>query len=177
MRWQGISFALCGGRALEHLHRRVHVRNDRVRTEFNDGQMCLVECDAVCRDHSTRSKHERRRHRDVARQQRIFDESSERHAKFGTLVHESRQWLLEWNGNAVDVLSTPNGRFRTGGSSVDDDLLDHAPDVRSTATVPAKQPRIPAALNLSFAAGSFRLSTSDKSQLQALARKLRPGQE
>jgi len=44
-----------------------------------------------------------------------------------------------------------------------------------TTTVPAKQPRTPAALNLSFAAGSFVLSASDKSQLQALARKLTPG--
>jgi hypothetical protein len=44
-----------------------------------------------------------------------------------------------------------------------------------TTTVPAKHPRIPAALNLSFAAGSFALSASDKTQLQALARKLTPG--
>lgn len=44
-----------------------------------------------------------------------------------------------------------------------------------TTTVPAKRPRTPAALNLSFAAGSFALSASDKSQLQALARRLRSG--
>jgi len=44
-----------------------------------------------------------------------------------------------------------------------------------TTTVPAKKPRIPAALNLSFAAGSFTLSALDKSQLQALARKLKTG--
>ncbi len=44
-----------------------------------------------------------------------------------------------------------------------------------TTTVPAKQSRKPAALNLSFAAGSFALSALDKSQLQALARKLKTG--
>lgn len=44
-----------------------------------------------------------------------------------------------------------------------------------TTTVPAKQPRIPAALNLSFAPGSYALSASDKSQLQALAGKLTLG--
>jgi hypothetical protein len=44
-----------------------------------------------------------------------------------------------------------------------------------TTTIPTKQPRIPAALNLSFAARSFALSASDKTQLQALARKLTPG--
>jgi OmpA family len=44
-----------------------------------------------------------------------------------------------------------------------------------TSTVPAKQPKKPAALNLNFAAGSFSLSASDKSQLQALARKLKTG--
>ncbi len=44
-----------------------------------------------------------------------------------------------------------------------------------TTTVPAKRPRIPAALNLSFAAGSFALSASDKTELQALARKLERG--
>jgi hypothetical protein len=43
-----------------------------------------------------------------------------------------------------------------------------------TTTVPAKQSRKPAPLNVSFAAGSFALSASDKSQLQALARKLTP---
>ena len=44
-----------------------------------------------------------------------------------------------------------------------------------TTTVPGKHSKIPAALNLSFAAGSFALSASDKAQLQALARKLTPG--
>jgi hypothetical protein len=44
-----------------------------------------------------------------------------------------------------------------------------------TTTVPAKKPKLPAALNLSFAAGSYALSASDKSQLQALSRKLRFG--
>jgi outer membrane protein OmpA-like peptidoglycan-associated protein len=44
-----------------------------------------------------------------------------------------------------------------------------------TTTIPTKLPRIPAALNLSFAARSFALSASDKTQLQALARKLTPG--
>ncbi|HEV7959310.1 MAG TPA: hypothetical protein VGP11_07585, partial [Acidimicrobiales bacterium] len=44
-----------------------------------------------------------------------------------------------------------------------------------TTTVPTKQPRIPAALNLSFTAGSFALSASDRAQLQALARKLTLG--
>jgi hypothetical protein len=44
-----------------------------------------------------------------------------------------------------------------------------------TTTVPGKQPKKPAALNLSFAARSFALSASDKSQLQALARKLKAG--
>jgi hypothetical protein len=44
-----------------------------------------------------------------------------------------------------------------------------------TTTVPAKQPKRPAPLNLSFAAKSFALSASDKSQLQALARKLKAG--
>jgi len=44
-----------------------------------------------------------------------------------------------------------------------------------TTTIPAKQPRIPAALNLSFAPGSSALSASDKAQLQALASKLTPG--
>ncbi len=44
-----------------------------------------------------------------------------------------------------------------------------------TTTIPAKHPRLPTALNLSFAAGSFALSASDKTQLQALARKLTPG--
>src|ERR1700722_2964221 len=42
-----------------------------------------------------------------------------------------------------------------------------------TTTVPAK--RKPAPVNLSFAARSFALSASDKSQLQALARKLPAG--
>ncbi len=42
-----------------------------------------------------------------------------------------------------------------------------------TTTVPAKKPKLPAAVNLNFAAGSFALSASDKSQLQALARKLK----
>jgi hypothetical protein len=41
-----------------------------------------------------------------------------------------------------------------------------------TTTVPGTHSKLPAALNLSFAAGSFALSASDKSQLQALARKL-----
>jgi hypothetical protein len=45
----------------------------------------------------------------------------------------------------------------------------------TTTTVPAKQPKKPAVLNLSFTAGSFALSASDKSQLQALARKLTTG--
>lgn len=49
------------------------------------------------------------------------------------------------------------------------------PTAGPTTTVSAKQPRIPRALNLSFAAGNFRLSASDKSQLQALARKLKTG--
>jgi outer membrane protein OmpA-like peptidoglycan-associated protein len=44
-----------------------------------------------------------------------------------------------------------------------------------TTTVPAKHPKIPAALDLSFAAGSFALSASDKTQLQALAKKLEAG--
>jgi hypothetical protein len=44
-----------------------------------------------------------------------------------------------------------------------------------TTTVPKKQPKKPAPLNLSFAAGSSALSASDKSQLQALARKLTSG--
>jgi hypothetical protein len=44
-----------------------------------------------------------------------------------------------------------------------------------TTTLPSKQPKKPAALNLSFAAGNFALSASDKSQLQALARKLKAG--
>jgi hypothetical protein len=44
-----------------------------------------------------------------------------------------------------------------------------------TTTVPKKQPKKPAALNLSFAAGSFALSASDKTQLLTLARKLIPG--
>jgi hypothetical protein len=48
------------------------------------------------------------------------------------------------------------------------------PGSGTTTTIPTKQ-KIPAALNLSFAAGSFVLSASDKSQLQALARKLRIG--
>jgi hypothetical protein len=42
-----------------------------------------------------------------------------------------------------------------------------------TTTVPGKKK--PAPLNLSFAARSFALSASDKSQLQGLARKLTPG--
>jgi hypothetical protein len=41
-----------------------------------------------------------------------------------------------------------------------------------TTTVPAKQPKKPAVVNLSFLAGSYALSASDKTQLQALARKL-----
>jgi hypothetical protein len=41
-----------------------------------------------------------------------------------------------------------------------------------TTTVPAKKPKIPAPLNMSFATGSFALSASDKTQLQALAKKL-----
>jgi hypothetical protein len=41
-----------------------------------------------------------------------------------------------------------------------------------TTTVPAK--RKPAPLNMSFAAGSFSLNASDKTELQALARKLTP---
>lgn len=49
------------------------------------------------------------------------------------------------------------------------------PSAGPTTTVPAKQPRIPAALNLSFAAGSYALSASDKTQLQVLARKLTRG--
>ncbi len=44
-----------------------------------------------------------------------------------------------------------------------------------TTTVPGKHSKIPTALNLSFAARSFVLSATDKSQLQALARKLTPG--
>lgn len=44
-----------------------------------------------------------------------------------------------------------------------------------TTTIPAKQPRLPATLNLNFAAGSFALNASDKTQLQSLARKLKPG--
>ena len=44
-----------------------------------------------------------------------------------------------------------------------------------TTTAPGKHSKIPAAVNLSFAAGSFALSPSDKAQLQALARKLSPG--
>ena len=45
----------------------------------------------------------------------------------------------------------------------------------TTTTVPAKQPKKPAALNLSFTPSSFALSAKDKSQLQALARKLKTG--
>jgi hypothetical protein len=44
-----------------------------------------------------------------------------------------------------------------------------------TTTVPAKQPKKPAPLNLSFVVGSYTLSASDKTQLQALARKLTSG--
>jgi hypothetical protein len=44
-----------------------------------------------------------------------------------------------------------------------------------TTTVPVKHPGKPAALNLSFATGSFALSASDKAQLQVLARKLKAG--
>jgi hypothetical protein len=44
-----------------------------------------------------------------------------------------------------------------------------------TTTVPAKQSRKPAPLNLSFAAGSYALGASDKTQLLALARKLKLG--
>lgn len=44
-----------------------------------------------------------------------------------------------------------------------------------TTTVPKKQPKIPAPLNLSFAAKSSALSASDKAQLQALAEKLTVG--
>lgn len=47
------------------------------------------------------------------------------------------------------------------------------PLTSTTTTVPAK--RKPAPLNLSFAPRSFALSASDKSQLQALARKLSAG--
>ena len=49
------------------------------------------------------------------------------------------------------------------------------PGSGTTTTNPTKQPKIPAALNLSFAPGSFVLSASDKAQLQALARKLKTG--
>ncbi len=49
------------------------------------------------------------------------------------------------------------------------------PSSGSTTTVPSKQPRIPAALNLSFSPGSFALSASDKLQLQVLATKLKTG--
>jgi outer membrane protein OmpA-like peptidoglycan-associated protein len=45
----------------------------------------------------------------------------------------------------------------------------------STTTLPAKQSKKPAALNLSFTRSSFALSATDRSQLQALARKLRSG--
>jgi len=45
----------------------------------------------------------------------------------------------------------------------------------TTTTVPSKQPKKPAVLNLSFTPRSFALSASDKSQLQALARKLSAG--
>jgi hypothetical protein len=44
-----------------------------------------------------------------------------------------------------------------------------------TTTVPAKRPKLPAAVNLSFGSGSFVLSASDKSQLLALAKKLKTG--
>jgi hypothetical protein len=44
-----------------------------------------------------------------------------------------------------------------------------------TTTVPGKHSKVPAALNLSFATGSFALSASDKAQLRALAKKLLPG--
>jgi hypothetical protein len=44
-----------------------------------------------------------------------------------------------------------------------------------TTTVPGKQPKKPAPLNLSFAARSFALSASDKTQLRALATKLKAG--
>jgi hypothetical protein len=44
-----------------------------------------------------------------------------------------------------------------------------------TSTVPTKKPKLPPTLNLSFAAKSFALSASDKSQLQALAGKLKTG--
>ena len=45
----------------------------------------------------------------------------------------------------------------------------------TTTTGPAKQPKKPAVLNLSFTPSSFALSATDKSQLQALARELRTG--
>ena len=44
-----------------------------------------------------------------------------------------------------------------------------------TTTVPTKHSKLPAALNLNFVAGSYALTPSDKSQLQALARKLETG--
>jgi hypothetical protein len=44
-----------------------------------------------------------------------------------------------------------------------------------TTTIPTKRPKLPAALNLSFAAGSWALNAVDKTQLQALARKLKTG--
>jgi hypothetical protein len=49
------------------------------------------------------------------------------------------------------------------------------PTSATTTTVPTKQPRLPAALTLSFPPGSFTLNASDRSQLQALATKLRAG--
>ena len=45
----------------------------------------------------------------------------------------------------------------------------------TTTSVPAKQPKKPAVLNLRFTPSSFALSAKDKSQLQALARKLKTG--
>ncbi len=70
--------------------------------------------------------------------------------------------------------------LQTGGSEPADAVSTMTfaitpPTSGPTTTLPTKKPRIPAALNLSFAAGSFALSASDKTQLQALARKLIPG--
>jgi len=123
--------ALGCGRAPEHRHWRVHVRGDRFGPGFIKCHVRPVERDPVRCDHSPRSEHECRCHCDVARQQRLLDESSERHAKLGSLVHKSEQRLLERNGNSVDVLPTPDRRFRAGRCGVDYDLLNHALDLKS----------------------------------------------
>ena len=75
----------------------------------------------------------------------------------------------------MDVLRTPNGRHRARRCGVNYDLLAHPAHDQPYDNDSGEATEASGHADLSFAAGSFALNASDKTQLQSLARKLKPG--